>query len=360
MAIGLLTCVIVIAITWRSLHILQNNLLRPMITIDNVIIEDYPPLQPDVQDDFPTVPGNVPIIPHILHQTYKTASIPSDFVPFVQSFVNHNPNWTYMFWSDESAKQLIADKHPYLLPLWNNYNKNINRADVLRYVVLYEYGGVYADLDFEFFRPLDIVTYKYACIFPPEPFEHAVFRLKIPFLISNAIMMCRPKHPFLKQMLEQLQYYFHMVEQIDTAGPAFITSQFMIYNNITGGQAFDFKLDKDSNSPYFYKGHLAEDDENAVYVPNTRYFMDTLDTHFPSKETYDQLCSDLTPLNMLTRRMCVDYIRRGFSRAKDPYTFSQHHWYQSYFRKEPFDYMASIFSIVPFCKMYEENVNRNK
>ncbi len=39
--------------------------------------------------------------------------------------------------------QLIRDKFPWFLKTYQAYRYNIQRADVLRYFVLYEYGGIY-------------------------------------------------------------------------------------------------------------------------------------------------------------------------------------------------------------------------
>jgi hypothetical protein len=38
---------------------------------------------------------------------------------------------------------LIEEKFPWFLESWLKYPYNIQRADVLRYFVLYEYGGIY-------------------------------------------------------------------------------------------------------------------------------------------------------------------------------------------------------------------------
>ncbi|KAH3811882.1 hypothetical protein DPMN_140299 [Dreissena polymorpha] len=157
-------------------------------------------LEPLVTEDFPTVIGQAPKIPHIIHQTFKNEFIPNKYIPFIKSFVKYNANWTYMFWTDASARKFISDRYPDFLQVWDNYAEPINRADALRYFVLYEYGGVYADLDFECLRPLDRVTMKYAAVFPLEPFEHAVFRRRIPFCVNNAIMMAQPKHSFLRHI----------------------------------------------------------------------------------------------------------------------------------------------------------------
>ncbi|KAH3855318.1 hypothetical protein DPMN_097884 [Dreissena polymorpha] len=137
-----------------------------------------------------------------------------------------------MFWTDETARQLIEARYPAFLVVWDNYRNNINKADALRYFVLYEFGGIYADLDFECIRPLDPVTRKYAAIFQLEPFEHSAFRLKIPFLLNNALMMSRPRHPFLTFMIDNRMDFQMQFEQIDVAGSSFVTTNFVLYNKL--------------------------------------------------------------------------------------------------------------------------------
>jgi hypothetical protein len=41
------------------------------------------------------------------------------------------------------AAQLITEKFPWFLDTYKAYPHNIQRADVLRYFVLYEFGGIY-------------------------------------------------------------------------------------------------------------------------------------------------------------------------------------------------------------------------
>ena len=44
-----------------------------------------------------------------------------------------------------------------------------------RYFVLFEHGGVYADLDSECLKPLHPIVEEYSCILSQEPLEHAHF-----------------------------------------------------------------------------------------------------------------------------------------------------------------------------------------
>ena len=75
----------------------------------------------------------------------------------------------------------METKFPEFLDLYDGYNSEIQRADAVRYFLLYEYGGVYADLDFESLQPLDLFLGRkigttdvkvHGCIIGQEPFEH--------------------------------------------------------------------------------------------------------------------------------------------------------------------------------------------
>ncbi|WAQ95476.1 IMT1-like protein [Mya arenaria] len=102
----------------------------------------------------------------------------------------------------------------------------MHRSDAMRYFILHQFGGVYADLDMECLRPLDHVTRKFSCIFPPEPFFNSVFGLSWPYIINNAIMMCKPGHPFLEYLMHDLEKTATRKEILYVAGPAFVTEEY--------------------------------------------------------------------------------------------------------------------------------------
>ncbi|WAQ95501.1 IMT1-like protein [Mya arenaria] len=103
----------------------------------------------------------------------------------------------------------------------------MHRSDAMRYFILHQFGGVYADLDMECLRPLDHVTRKFSCIFPPEPFFNSVFGLSWPYIINNAIMMCKPGHPFLEYLMHDLEKTATRKEILYVAGPAFVTEEYV-------------------------------------------------------------------------------------------------------------------------------------
>ncbi|KAK7492631.1 hypothetical protein BaRGS_00016110, partial [Batillaria attramentaria] len=99
-------------------------------------------------------------IPKRIHQTWKSAKIPRSFHAWIRSWTAKHPDWEYWLWTDDNARQLVAERFPSLLPVYDGYREPIRRADALRYVVLHEFGGVYADMDMESLRPIDPLTVR--------------------------------------------------------------------------------------------------------------------------------------------------------------------------------------------------------
>ena len=107
-----------------------------------------------------------------------------------------HPNYEYRFWNDSSAEQLIREKYPSFLDTWNSYTYPIQRADSLRYLVLYHYGGIFLDMDLHCRRSLG----------PLRRFDF-VSPSAYPVGISNGFLMTSARHPFFKALVDQLPLF---------------------------------------------------------------------------------------------------------------------------------------------------------
>jgi len=107
------------------------------------------------------IPENSLKIPHNLHQSWKNTKLPLKFQRYQKSILENHPNWNYTLWTDEDNERLIREKYPWFLPTYRSFEKNIMRVDSVRYFYMYEYGGVYMDLDFKSYKPLDPLVDKH-------------------------------------------------------------------------------------------------------------------------------------------------------------------------------------------------------
>lgn len=91
------------------------------------------------------------MIPKIIHQTWKNKNIPKKWSSYHKTWKDIFPEseFEHILWTDEDNRNLIKNHYSWFLKTYDNYPKNIQRADAIRYFILYHHGGIYADLDCE-------------------------------------------------------------------------------------------------------------------------------------------------------------------------------------------------------------------
>lgn len=137
-----------------------------------------------------------PLIPKIIHQTYKTEEIPEHWQPGQQACVDLHPDYQYILWTDDMARDFIAEEYPWFLKTWDAYPYPIQRADAIRYFALAHYGGIYIDLDDGCMRTLDPLLTVPAFVRETEPTG-----------ISNDVLGAVPGHLFYLKVIESLKKY---------------------------------------------------------------------------------------------------------------------------------------------------------
>ncbi|MFE5947948.1 glycosyltransferase [Streptomyces sp. NPDC056480] len=166
-------------------------------------------------------------IPHIIHQTWKSAEVPPRWRAWVESWQRHHPSWEYRLWTDEDNRDFLHRHYPWFLPVYDGYPKGIMRADAIRYFLLDHFGGVYVDLDFECLRPLNGLIGGHGLILGYEPEAHAGMGLarerRIERIVGNAFLASRPRHPLWAHIHRELVRTHKETDVLDATGPFFLT-----------------------------------------------------------------------------------------------------------------------------------------
>jgi len=132
-------------------------------------------------------------IPKIIHQTAKTTDIPPEWQLFQKRVCDLHPDWEYHLWTDVDNDALVSARFPELLAAYRGLPKGIMRADIIRYVIMHEFGGWYLDLDYEMLQPFPTGTHQ--VLLPRESGEPEDVR------VSNSIFGSVPGHAFWKAVL---------------------------------------------------------------------------------------------------------------------------------------------------------------
>ena len=159
------------------------------------------------------------LIPKKIHQIWLgEKSIPKICKKWMKSWKDFNPQWEYKLWDEQNIKELNIENI-------NVYSKDFNpgyRSDILRYVILKKFGGIYVDTDFECLKPLpsSILQYKFIAgmMFGNNP------------CIGNSILICEPNFLLMDNILNYIkskEYKNNINYIINNSGPNTVTREYL-------------------------------------------------------------------------------------------------------------------------------------
>ena len=178
-------------------------------------------------------------VPRVLHQTWKGHQPPAELEGYINSWHVQNPTLQHVMWNDTEGLGLIEREYPWFWEHMVHFKSGVEKADIMRYFILYHHGGIYADLDMEAVRPIEPLLQKhdrrFGVALGTEPFDHAQAQNGRNMLVCNAILISTPKHPFWLAVFSQLLKEARRlktcrqndncgdISPVDTTGPVMLT-----------------------------------------------------------------------------------------------------------------------------------------
>ena len=139
-------------------------------------------------------------LPKVIHKPWKdNGPLPERIDRWFQTWRKVFPNHEIIIWTDDKAKELIENEFPWFLPSYNALKKSIMKIDSVRPFVLYKYGGLFVDMDYEVLEdfwdrlPDDMPAFVQSYWVGYED-------------LQNSFMSSPPNHPFWKytwQVMEE-------------------------------------------------------------------------------------------------------------------------------------------------------------
>jgi mannosyltransferase OCH1-like enzyme len=86
-----------------------------------------------------------------IHQIWVGPNpIPEKSIKFIEKIKELHPDYEYRLWTDKDLTEENFSNLEYI----NSTPIYAQKADIMRYEILYKYGGIYLDIDFEVFKEL--------------------------------------------------------------------------------------------------------------------------------------------------------------------------------------------------------------
>lgn len=151
-------------------------------------------------------------VPKLTHQIWFQGwdQLPVEYLGYTESISILNPNWEHKKWDDTSLRAECAKFSPEAVAKYDSYRHMVQKVDLGRYIVLYNYGGVSIDADAECLRPLekipgidrwDLLVSKSATT-RLENFLMTAGKFDDLTMLNNAMIACAKNHPLMKQFIE--------------------------------------------------------------------------------------------------------------------------------------------------------------
>lgn len=172
-----------------------------------------------------------------------------------RSWTEKNPDWRYEVLTDGNDLRYVEYHYgpegfnrPDIVAFYRDVTAAIIKADLLRYLVMYAEGGIYADIDVEAMRPMSK--------FIPERYDHADIDMVIGIEIDEPewkdhpilgpksrsfcqwTFMCKPQLPVMLRLVENIMGWLEGVAQNQTVPIGEIVLDFDAVISGTGPSAF--------------------------------------------------------------------------------------------------------------------------
>ena len=205
-------------------------------------------------------------VPRVLHVSWATQALPAFAQTYLETWRAHHPTWRVARWTDATMRDLVRRRFPGRIDAYDAFPSAVNRADVFRYMVLFEIGGVYVDLDVEALRSIEPLLYhvtegglgsdvslkndendenarwraRASCFVGQEPHAHAVVlaRGATTRRACNAVMASAPGLKFWETVLDEVAIRAHATRVTKWNPP-----------EITGPQALTAALERAGFDP---------------------------------------------------------------------------------------------------------------
>jgi mannosyltransferase OCH1-like enzyme len=216
-SIKYLICFIIILFLYKLLFV--NKSINEYFFDFNNIPKNY---NDEVTDIYKSPINGIPkIIHHICPKDYKKWDN-KWFIGYASTLkVFPSPEYTHMYWYDTELHNFIESDFPWFLNMFNSYDVNIKRIDMIRPFFLYKYGGIYLDMDYVVYKNFYSNLPEDKISIPESPYKNNEH-------IQNSLLCSPPKHNFWLLIIDEC--YKHKDDHVFFAsGPQLYTQTFYKY-----------------------------------------------------------------------------------------------------------------------------------
>jgi hypothetical protein len=158
------------------------------------------------------------VIPRIIHWIWVGPDpMPQEFIEYGETWKRHHPDWEFRLWTEDNPPADLRRPESY-----ERLRMPAERSDILRLEVLWRFGGVYLDTDFECRGSIEPLL---------EGLDFFSAQLK-PGRVNNAIIGSVAGHPILDRALDEIRPREFFGHDKAATGPLFFNELLSHYPEV--------------------------------------------------------------------------------------------------------------------------------
>lgn len=164
------------------------------------------PLPEHARSSYSVVDHDKRVIPCLVH---SMGPLNEDMKNFSQSWVKCMPRQcTFIHWKDNELSNFVSTHYPEYLELFSSAPASIIRFDIIRYLLLHFYGGIYRDADYECMAPEHTFFLPFTAndsSANESKSIHIVGSPHAPEYVQNSLMASVKNHAFWIEIMNDIQ-----------------------------------------------------------------------------------------------------------------------------------------------------------
>lgn len=169
-------------------------------------------------------------IPRVIYQTWSSKTLPQKMAECVDRLKKANPTFEYHLFDDAECRQFIKDNYDAdVLKAYDTLLPGAFKADLWRYCILYDKGGVYVDIKFKCepgFSFEDIVSKRENLYIREYNYQGTGLYSHI---LYTGVIASKPKNPVfqkcIRQIVENCKNRYYGPEHTAPTGPYLFASK---------------------------------------------------------------------------------------------------------------------------------------
>lgn len=176
-----------------------------------------------------------------------------------QKWKETHPNYKYILWDKEKSLSFVKNKFPDYYETYISLPYVIQRCDMIRYMFLYEYGGIYCDLDNYPKENLEKFLNKADTYF-------VSMKLPIGETINNNLIITKKNMPIFLEILEHIKKNSKIFSSNKMICVSNTNGHMYIQKMINEKKHNLFVLPYEQFNPYSFYNNVGEIDEHKKII----------------------------------------------------------------------------------------------